>query len=153
MKDRGLNGRYKQDRHLSDSKMKAPMFPMKHCFILQITTMLAEPFILVETSCFPQWRRRLKLPWMAVFDINKSIPPPHFSQKTFDGKDIALMYWQLHDSLKQKRKKPFYGFFLPWSHAYNHFFIVSYCRSLPSLSIRVIFKLFSDFLLFFGLWK
>ena len=49
-----LNGRYKQDRHLSDSKMKAPMFPIKHCFILQITSILAEPFILVETSCFPQ---------------------------------------------------------------------------------------------------
>jgi len=29
LKDRDLNGRYKQDRHLSDSKKKTPMLPIE----------------------------------------------------------------------------------------------------------------------------
>ncbi len=46
---------------------------------------------------------RLKLPWMAVFWYKK-IPPPHFSQKTFDGKDIALRYCKLLHQTKKKRR-------------------------------------------------
>ncbi len=81
---------------------------------------------------FPPVKTEVKNCQDGSFLLQKKIFPPHFSSKTFDGKDIALMYWQSLWLFKTKREETFLWFLPSLIPFVWLFFITPYCRPSPS---------------------